>query len=126
MTKLEKFKTFVGQNPILITYVRNNQMTWQKFYEIYDLYGENNNVWNEYLQSREVPRESNNINSDVKIPSFHDLINMAKNIDVEKVQGGITSLQKALGLFSDLFIKDASGTSTNEYQPRPIHRKFDD
>ena len=24
-------------------------MSWQKFYELYDLYGEDNNVWNDNL-----------------------------------------------------------------------------
>ena len=33
----EEFKGFVQKNPKLIEYVRNNEMTWQKFYELYDL-----------------------------------------------------------------------------------------
>ena len=43
--KKEEFKEFVKKNPKLITYVNNNEMTWQKFYEMYDLYGESNEVW---------------------------------------------------------------------------------
>lgn len=49
MAKIDNFKLFVKNNPNLITYVKNNTMSWQKFYELYDLYGEDNNVWNEYL-----------------------------------------------------------------------------
>ena len=45
----ESFKMFVRSNPKLLDYVRNNQMTWQKFYEMYDMYGENNSVWDNYL-----------------------------------------------------------------------------
>ena len=40
MTNVDNFKSFVKKNPNLISYVRNGNMTWQKFYEIYDLYGE--------------------------------------------------------------------------------------
>ncbi len=44
MASVDSFKGFVKKNPILITFVRNNEMTWQKFYEIYDLYGEDKNI----------------------------------------------------------------------------------
>lgn len=40
----EEFKSFVRKNPSLIKYVNNNSMTWQKFYEMYDMYGESNDV----------------------------------------------------------------------------------
>ena len=53
------------------------------------------------------------------------MLNMAKNMDVDKVQEGITSIQKAIGLVSDLFIKDKKNTTT-EYQPRPLYKRFDD
>ena len=42
MSKLEEFKNFVKDNPKLINYVKNNEMTWQKFYEMYDIYGKEN------------------------------------------------------------------------------------
>ena len=45
-------------------------------------------------------------------------------IDVDKVQEGITSLQKTLGLFGDLFVN--KGSSNKEYSPRPLYRRFED
>ena len=50
MTNIDNFKSFVKKNPKLITFVKNGSMSWQKFYELYDLYGEDNNVWNEYVK----------------------------------------------------------------------------
>ena len=47
----EQFKSFVRKNPILVKYVDSNEMTWQKFYEMYDLYGEENSVWDKYLNN---------------------------------------------------------------------------
>ena len=38
--KKDDFKNFVRTKPELIKYVKNGEMTWQKFYEIYDLYQE--------------------------------------------------------------------------------------
>ncbi len=121
MTKIEEFKSFVKQNPILINYVQKGEMTWQKFYEIYDLYGEDENIWHSYKES---PTPQKSISNNSKL-TLNDLIGMAKNIDVDKVQDGITSLQKAISLFGDLFIKD-NKTKENNYEPRPIYRKFDD
>ena len=56
-----------------------------------------------------------------------EIINMVKNMDVNKVQEGITSLQKAVDLFSSLFIKgETSPQPTSSYTPRPIYRSFED
>ncbi len=114
MNNIEDFKLFVKKHPNLINYVKNNEMTWQKFYEIYYLYGEDDKIWNSYI----------NTNNTTNKHSLSDLIEMAKNIDVEKVQSGITSLQKALGLVNDLFTKD--NKPNNNYRPRPLYRSFDD
>ena len=52
MSKKEEFKEFVKKNPSLINHVNNNQMTWQKFYELYDMYGDNNDIWDKYINTR--------------------------------------------------------------------------
>lgn len=123
MSKIVEFKSFVKNNPKLINYVRDNNMTWQSFYEMYDLYGENSEVWDKYLVF-----EKKEVNGEKKkgIPSFNDVINMAKNMDVDKMQEGITSLQKAISLFSDLFIKNDDNVNKSTYTPRPVYRSFED
>ena len=107
---VDSFKMFVRKNPNLIKYVNNNEMTWQKFYEMYDLYGEDNSIWDKYVKEEEKPTintKNNNKNS------FNEVINMVKNMDVDKVQEGITSLQKALSLFGDLVVSKNNPTSSN-------------
>ena len=122
MSKIDDFKEFVRKKPSLISQVKNNNMTWQQFYEFYDLYGEDNNIWNNYIRSNNVENNSNikNTNS-----SLTEIINMAKNMDVNKVQEGIVSIQKAIGLVSDLFVKDNTN-KTSEYNPRPLYKHFED
>lgn len=122
MTNIDNFKSFVKKNPKLITFVKNGSMSWQKFYELYDLYGEDNNVWNEYVkeEKKEVKKETrNNTNS------LSNIVEMAKNIDAAKLQDGITSIQKAISLFGDMLTKNNQTTSSN-YTPRPVYRRFDD
>ncbi|MGM9876058.1 MAG: spore coat protein YlbD [Bacilli bacterium] len=122
MAKMDDFKSFVKKNPNLVNYVRNDTMSWQKFYELYDLYGEDENIWGEYLGSRNA---SSNKVEKKSTSRFSDILDMAKNIDANKLQDSISSVQKAIGLIGDMFIKD-KGTDTNSYTPRPIYRKFDD
>lgn len=121
--KHEEFKKFIKTKPELISYVKSGEMSWQKFYEIYDIYGEDNSVWNEYLTTT----SSNSSNNTNRSTSYHleDIIKMAKNIDVNKVQDSLTSLQKTLSLFGEILgSKEVSKTST--YNPRPLYRKFED
>ena len=47
----ETFKEFIRNKPYLIDYVNDNTMSWQKFYELYDLYGENNICFVKILQT---------------------------------------------------------------------------
>lgn len=122
-SKVLEFKTFVKNNPFLIRYIRNGEKSWQDFYEIYDLYGEDEEAWGKFLES---DKDESRSSSESKSSSgyFDELIKVAKNIDVNKVQEGITSLQKTLGLFGDLFA--SKGNTTKEYSPRPLYRRFED
>ena len=113
MDNLDNFKLFVKNNPTFATYIKDGSMTWQKFYELYDMYGEESEIWDEYKQEKK------------KSPTINDIVTMAKNIDMNKLQDGVNSLSKAVGLFSDLFA-NKSGTSTNTYKPRAVYRRFDD
>ena len=45
MSKVDEFKEFVRKNPKLLSYVKKGESSWQKFYEIYDLYGDNETAW---------------------------------------------------------------------------------
>ena len=117
MSKKEEFKLFVKEHPELIKFVKSNEMTWQKFYDIYSIYGVDNNVWNDYFNNN-----NNNIKSDTM--SVSDLINMVKKIDLDSVQKNITNISKALGLVQSLITKEE--VVTDNYTPRPLYKKFED
>ena len=122
--KKEEFKKFIKENPQLITYVKNNKMTWQSFYELYDLYGEDNKVWEEYLKNDETGKETVTTNSTVNALSFNQLVNWLKNIDLDGLQEGIGNVQRVLGVVQDFSKKDVVEEKT--YKPRPLYKHFED
>lgn len=121
MSKKEEFKAFVKLHPELIKFVKSNEMTWQKFYEIYSLYGKENSVWDKYFKDLEEDSSSSSKESF----SVTDLINMVKKVDLNSVQKNITNISKALGIVQSLITKDEVNT-TESYTPRPLYKKFED
>lgn len=116
MEKKEEFKNFVKDNPILIQSVRNNQMTWQKFYELFDLYGKDHEVWNDYLKPKEEIKKETPTNNG---------FDFLKNIDLDSIQSGVENLQRVLGLLGELSIKDTEPVK-DTYKPRPLYKHFED
>ena len=121
-SKIIEFKLFVKNNPFLISYIKNGKKSWQDMYELYDLYGEDEDAWLKFLEDDKKEEATSNKNSGY----FDDVYKMIKNIDVDKVQEGITSLQKTLGLFGELFAGKGNTTTNKEYNPRPLYRRFED
>ena len=113
---LDLFKQFARSHPELATSVMNNKTSWQKLYELFEMYGENSSVWDKYFVRKATTGEVTS--------SFSDLFNMIKNVDLESVQKGVNNLQKTIGLLQDIGI----GTTVKEtkYQPRPMYKYFDD
>ena len=104
MSKKEDFKKFVSHHPEFIDYVRNNDTTWQRLYELYDIYGEDDKVWEKYLTTSE-----KNIN-------FKGILNTLKNINLDSLEENINSIQKAVGLVEE-FTKD-NGEEKKKITPK--------
>ena len=119
--KKEEFKEFVKKNPKLITYVKNNEMTWQKFYEMYDLYGEDENIWKDYLKKEEVKEVVKTATTGFGIS---EVVNWLKNVDLDGLQEGIGNVQRVLGVVQDFTKKENKEVST--YKPRPLYKHFED
>ena len=116
MNKITEFKDFVKTNPLLLKYVNNNEMSWQKFYEMYDLYGGDNSVWDKYLNKTEVAAES-------KVVGFTDVLGWLKNVDLDSFQDNINSIQRVVGVLQDLGTNE---TKKDTYKPRPVYKHFED
>ena len=124
--KKEEFKEFVKKNPKLITYVKNNEMTWQKFYEMYDLYGDTNDVWKDYLiKQEEVKEEIKEVTkTGIAGLTLSEVVKWIKNVDLDNLQEGIGNVQRVLGVMQDFTKKDTVEKQT--YKPRPLYKHFED
>lgn len=121
MSKIE-FKEFVKKNPNLIDVVKNGKKTWQDLYELYDLYGEENSIWNKYLNNNiDSNHNSENIGS-----SFKELLNLIRGIDLNTVQKGLSSLDKAIDAFKDIIPSTNKVENINNYESRPTYKYFED
>ena len=95
----EDFKKFVRKNPDLIKYVNSQNITWQKIYETYELYGEDESIWNKYVYENKIPN------------SLNEIFNNIKKIDLEKLQTGIENIQNTISMIQNF------GTN-KRYEPK--------
>ena len=114
MDKLSSFKQFIKNNPTLVKYIKNGEMTWQKFYEIYDMYGEEQEVWKNYFFSEE---EKNNREQTL------DFITWLKKLDLDTIQEGVQNIQRVIGVIGDI---STQKEEEKNYTPRPLYKHFDD
>lgn len=116
MDKKEAFKTFAKGHPELINSIKTGEASWQKLYEVYDIYGEDDRAWSTYF------------NKGASTNSIGNITEIVKNIDMDSVQKHINTAQKALGLVQELTGKTAGATSTikGPTTPRPINKFFED
>lgn len=104
----ENFKEFVKSNPKIIDYVKNKKGTWQELYEIYSIYGEDENIWNKYIN------EDKGIN---------ELINIIKNVNLDSIKTTVDGLQKVVSILQNI-----SGKKDNEeeYERTRKYENLDD
>lgn len=87
----ERFLSFARNHSELAKEVLKGNVTWQQLYELYEIYGENHSIWNQYLNG-----------DSLDFNSFKNLFDMIKKVDLNQVQDGIQSLQKTIGLLQDI------------------------
>lgn len=121
MSKKEEFKEFIRNRPELVEYIKNKEMTLQSFYEIYDIYGDDEKAWASYERSSE-DRKGAVINP-TKITEI------MKNINIDEIQKHVNTAQKALGIVEDLTSKGTSNVTNAVKGPltsRPLNKFFED
>lgn len=121
MNKKEEFKEFIKSHPNLVGVVERKKHTWQDLFEIFDLYGNNEEAWNRYLNIKE------NI-SNTTSNSIGELTKLFKNINIDNVQKYIDTAGKAVGIVQELMGNSSKTnlTTGGPTSPRPINKIFED
>ena len=114
----EEFKAFVRKKPELIRFVNSGEMTWQKFYEQWNFYGEDENVWNNYKKEDTEVKKEETFN-------LSTIGEMIKKVDMASVQKGVNSLQKVVELLQG-FTTGNNLNNGDSYKPRQLFKKFED
>ena len=97
----ENFKSFARIHPELANKVLEGKVSWQQQYEQYEIYGENNKVWDTYIERKQQ-----------ELP-LKDIFELFKKVDLNAFQEGISNIQKAIGIIQSI------GTNNSKYEPRP-------
>ena len=116
----EAFKSFVRQHPYLTDSVYQHRTTWQELYELYDIYGNDEQIFKKY----QLPKEDTTTKTKNQF-AFNELISMIQNVDLETVQKGVNGLQKAIGLLQEI-APDKDKTITPQYEERPLYKYYED
>lgn len=121
MAKKDEFKIFASKHPELVKYIKSGKTTWQNLYEIYDIYGEEESAWKDYLTREETVKSTD---------TFKSFTEKLKNIDLNSIQEHIGTAQKALGIVQELTGKgtatQAASSAAEIIEPRPINKIFED
>ena len=115
MSKLDNFKKFVSNHPEFADYVKKNNVSWQSFYELYDLYGEDDEIWKKYIKD--------DISDQISIKG---LLNTLKNINIDSLEENINSIQKAVGLVEELTRETKKEEEKAASKEEKIHKLYGD
>lgn len=116
MSKKEEFKNFVKKYPELAVHVKNNIYSWQDLYQVYDIYGEEKEVWDQFI----------NVETDSRDAPLNELAALVKGVNLANVQKYINNAQKAINVVQELTTKTEPKIPEIPKTPRPINKFFGD
>jgi D-mannonate dehydratase len=104
MDKIENFKSFVKTKPFLAYKVHSGLTSWQKLYEIYDVYGESHEIFT----NGEKQKETTNTEKQAEQPTasntnykagISSVLKAVQDIDIDKLSDNLNSFKKIFSLF---------------------------
>lgn len=120
----ETFKSFARLHPELGSYVMTHDTSWQKLFELYEIYGDSSSIWDKYLINTNIA--SDKIRETSTDSTIGELVNTIKKIDLNTVQKGVNNLQKTIGLLQEIGIGSSKTTPKVPYESRPMYKYFED
>ena len=70
----QSFILYARNHPEFASHVLNGKVSWQQLYELYEIYGEDSNIWNNYTKN------------DYDLNSFKEVFKVIKNVDLDSLK----------------------------------------
>lgn len=115
MDKKNEFKAFISHHPEILRYIKSKEMSFQDFYEIYDIYGEDENTWSKYFSNAEDMSSTKD--------KISELTRIFKNVNMDNIEHHVNNAQKAIGIIQELTKKSPEVLTKVE---RPLTKFFGD
>ncbi len=127
---IERFKAFVKKHPGLAKEVREHQKTWKEIYEEWYLFGEEDEMWKEYKNSKPSAERSNKKKSDKGNSDFiNGMLSSLKKMDINKMEKHLSSMSGAIGNVQQILEQFQTFKGSNNQgpsRPRPPFHNFKD
>lgn len=127
---VQEFKEFVNKRPEIIKEIRKSGRSWQEYYEKWALLGEDDPYWNDFIESSTKSQTQNKSNDneyenqDKNDKEENDLVSQlmkySQKIDVDKLQGQIDQLSKAVGSVQEM-VAQFKSTGPKKSPKDPFH-----
>ncbi len=134
MNKVEEFKAFVKDHPLLKDEVKNKIRTWQNIYEEW-FFDNSDSSWSKYKKKEEIKQETKDKEEEetVKASSTDEMLKTimgyVKKVNPDTINKSIDSIQKIMGLFSS-FGAGATASTASQAKKKTgdplFDRRFDD
>lgn len=103
MNKLDSFKKFVKTKPYLAYKVHSGLTSWQKLFEIYDVYGANHEIFDDGMKKSKPEAEPKAQENEVQAGNWKEsvttILKALQDVDVEKLSDSLNSFKNIFSLF---------------------------
>ena len=123
MDKFEEFKEFCKDKEYLKQTVRDGKHTWQELYEIYDIYGPEDELFSD--KKEETEESSQSENEGEKKEGLGSILNALNGFDPDKISDGLNGMKKILNILSEVTKPDEAPKLSKRKVSRPYQRNDD-
>ncbi|MGX1982625.1 putative coat protein YlbD-like [Thermolongibacillus altinsuensis] len=112
---VEQFKQFIKKHPKLVREVRSGKKTWKELYNDWYLFGEEDEIWNEYKE--EIETESS-------AALMQKLATYLQKIDINHLQQHISTVQQAITSIQNI-VRQMQETNSTKSSIHPFSFRKD-
>lgn len=123
MNKLEEFKQFAHSKPFLRDLVQSGQMTWQELFERYDIYGPEDDIFQEKKEGKK--EEKKEENEKEKKEGLESILDAISGFDVDKISEGLNGMKKILNVLSEVTRPEETPPLSRRKMSKPYQRNDD-